>query len=84
MDRNVEKFQFTCFKKLFLGSVDSYHHKYSTPTESFHHKSLDDQLKELDSQLMSKVCVLFIFPLFFFCFFCLTFSDNIDVGCAFK
>lgn len=38
----------------YTGSVDSYHHKYSTPTESFHHKSLDDQLKELDSQLMSK------------------------------
>ncbi|KAK9505663.1 hypothetical protein O3M35_009661 [Rhynocoris fuscipes] len=40
----------------YTGSVsESYHHKYSTPTESFHHKSLDDQLKELDSQLMSKV-----------------------------
>uniref|UniRef100_A0A1B6CPM0 Angiomotin C-terminal domain-containing protein n=1 Tax=Clastoptera arizonana TaxID=38151 RepID=A0A1B6CPM0_9HEMI len=39
----------------YTGSVDSsYHHKYSLGTQSFH-KSLDDQLKELDSQLDSKL-----------------------------
>lgn len=39
----------------YTGSVDSsYHHKYSPGTQSSFHKSLDDQLKELDSQLLSK------------------------------
>lgn len=38
----------------YTGSVDSSYHKYSPTTQSFHHKSLDDQLKELDSQLLSK------------------------------
>lgn len=42
----------------YTGSVDSsYHHKYSPGTQSSFHKSLDDQLKELDSQLLSKVNV---------------------------
>ncbi|XP_075209775.1 uncharacterized protein LOC142317253 isoform X2 [Lycorma delicatula] len=38
----------------YTGSVDSSYHKYSPTTQAFHHKSLDDQLKELDSQLLSK------------------------------
>lgn len=43
----------------YTSSVDStYHHhgnKYSSANQSFDHKSLDDQLKELDSQLLNKV-----------------------------
>lgn len=44
----------------YTSSVDStYHHhhsnKYSSTNQSFDHKSLDDQLKELDSQLLNKV-----------------------------
>lgn len=43
----------------YTSSVDSaYHHhhanKYSSANQSFDHKSLDDQLKELDSQLLNK------------------------------
>ncbi|KAL1115610.1 hypothetical protein AAG570_005900 [Ranatra chinensis] len=35
------------------GGADSYHKYSTTPAESYH-KSLDDQLKELDSQILSK------------------------------
>ncbi|BES92430.1 Angiomotin C terminal [Nesidiocoris tenuis] len=39
----------------YSGSVNSsYHHKYSSPTESFHHRSLEGRLKELDTHLMGK------------------------------
>lgn len=44
----------------YTGSVDSSYHKYSPTTQAFHHKSLDDQLKELDSQLLSKVFYFYI------------------------
>ncbi|XP_050441680.1 angiomotin-like protein 1 isoform X2 [Adelges cooleyi] len=47
----------------YTSSVDSsYHHhhgnKYSSANQSFDHKSLDDQLKELDSQLLNKASLI--------------------------
>ncbi|XP_050544999.1 angiomotin-like isoform X2 [Daktulosphaira vitifoliae] len=46
----------------YTSSVDSsYHHhinKYSSTNQSFDHKSLDDQLKELDSQLLNKASLI--------------------------
>lgn len=59
---NVYFFFFSGFgsNNSYTSSVDStYHHhhgnKYSSTNQSFDHKSLDDQLKELDSQLLNKV-----------------------------
>ncbi|KAF6213811.1 hypothetical protein GE061_011533 [Apolygus lucorum] len=49
----------------YSGSVNSsYHHKYSSPTESFHHRSLEGRLKELDTHLMGKGSLIQALPSF--------------------